>query len=130
MGTLYNQAFDQSHEKPSLINKEINGAQTNQNHLIEVAVSFLPHPVKPEHGTVRSKRAMGLLGAATRADGLILGNPVKDAAFSALSIFILCADNKEQKAIVEYVMATYKHFQAIFEKVQRKNDDRFYNLQT
>ena len=128
MGTLYDQLFDQLEEKLSLIQREIDAAQTDQNQLVEVASSFLPPSIKPDHGTARSKRAVGIIAAAAGAAGLVLGSPVKDAACSALSIFSLCTDNKDLEENVDHVMATQKQFQAVLERVQTKNDENFFIL--
>ena len=125
MGTLYDQLFDQLEEELSLIQKEINAAHTDQNQLVEVASSFLPPSIKSDHGTARSKRAVGIIAAAAGAAGLVLGSPVKDAACSALSIFNLCTDTKDLGEKVDHVMATQKQFQAVLERVQTKNDENF-----
>ena len=125
MGTLYDQLFDQLEEKLSLIQKEINAAHTDQNQLVEVASSFLPPSIRPDHGTARSKRAVRIIAAAAGAAGLVLGSPVKDAACSALSIFNLCTDTKDLEKNVNDVMATQKQFQAALERVQTKNDENF-----
>ena len=95
LGILYDKIFDQLEEKLTLIQKEIKAAHTDQYQLVEVASSFLPPSIKPEHGTARSKCAVGIIVAAAGAGGLVLGSPIKDAACSALSIFILCTDTKD-----------------------------------
>ena len=100
MGTLYDHLFDQLEEKLSLIPKEINAAYTDQNQLVEVVSSFLPPSIKPDHGTSRNKRGVGIIAAATGAAGLVLGSQVKDAACSALSIFNLCTDTKDPKKML------------------------------
>ena len=128
MGTLYDQLLDQLEEKLSSIQKEINAAQTDQNQLVEVASSFLPPSIKPDHGTARSKRAVGIIAVAAGAAGLVLGSPVKDAACSALSIFNLCTDTKDLQENVDHVMATQIKFQAVLEKLQTKNDENFFIL--
>ena len=71
MGTLYYQLLDQLEEILSLIQKEINAAHTDQNQLVEVASSFLPPSITPDHGTARSKRAVGINAAAIGATGLV-----------------------------------------------------------
>ena len=50
-----------------MVQKEINAAQTDQNHFVEVPASFMPPSVKREHGTARSQRAVGLIAAAAGA---------------------------------------------------------------
>ena len=109
-----------------MIRKEINAAHTDQNQLVEVDSSFFPPSIKPDHGTARSKSAVGKIAAASGAAGLVLGSPVKDAACSALSVFNLCTDNKDLEENVDHVMATQKQFQAVLERVQTKNLRIFY----
>ena len=128
MGTFYDQIFDQLEEKLSLIQKEINTAHTDQNQLTELASSFLPPSIKPDHGSARSKRAVGIIAVAAGAAGLVLGIPVKHAACSALSIFNLCTETKDLEEKVNHVMATQKQFQAVLERVQTKNDENFFIL--
>ena len=94
MRTLYDQLIDQLDEKLSLIQK-INAAHTDLNQLVEVASSFFPPLIEPEHGAARRKRAVKTIAAAAGAAGLVLGSPVKDAACSALSISNLCTDTKD-----------------------------------
>ena len=67
-----------------------------------VAESFPPLPTKPnkdkeQTGHSRQRRLIPVLIAASGATGLNFGNPLKDAACSALSIFKLCSDNKDLK---------------------------------
>ena len=126
MGTLYDQLFDQLEEKISLIQKEINDTHTDQNQLVEVASSFLPPSITPDHRTARSKRAVGIIAAAAGAIGLVLESPIKEAACSALSIFNLCRDTKDLEENVDHVMATQKQFQAALEKVQTKKTMRIF----
>ena len=71
---------------------------------------------------------MGIIAAAAVAAGLVLGSPVKDGAFSALSIFNLCTDTRDLEENVDHVMATQKHFQAVLERIQTKNDESFFIL--
>ena len=93
-----------------------------------MAASFLPPSIKPDHGTARSKRAVGIIAAAAGATGLVLGSPVKDAASSVLSIFNLCTDTRDLEENVDHVMATQKQFKAVLERVQTKNDETFFIL--
>ena len=78
--------------------------------------------------TNRSPRAVGLIAAAAGAAGLILGDPVKDAACSALSIFSLCSDNTELEADVENMLKQQTLFQKTLERVQNRNDENFFLL--
>ena len=73
----------------------------------------------------RSPRAIGLIAAAAGAAGLILGDPVKGAACSALSIFSLWSDNAELEADVENLLKQQTVFQKTLERVQNGNDENF-----
>ena len=68
----------------------------------------------------RGPRAIGLIAAAAGAAGLILGDPVKDAACSALSIFSLCSDNTELEADVENMLKQHSISENLREKTEQK----------
>ena len=57
-----------------------------------------------------------------------MGDPVKDAACSALSIFSLCSDKTELEADVENMLKQQTVFQETLERVQTKNDENFFLL--
>ena len=75
-----------------------------------------------------SPRAIGLIAAAVGAAGLILGDPVKDAACSARSIFRLCSDNTELEADVENLLKQQTVFQKTLARVQNRNGEYFFLL--
>ena len=84
---------------------------------MEIATSFLPQQSMLAGNTDnRSRRAIGLIAPAADAAGLILGDPVKDAACSALLIFSLCSDNTELEADVENMLKQQTVFQKTLEK--------------
>ena len=90
----YELLFKRIDEQLTILDKEIAEAKTDQTRLVEIATSFLPQQSMLAGNTgSRSRRAIGLIAAAAGADGLILADPVKNAACSALSIFSLCSDN-------------------------------------
>ena len=109
-----------------MIQKEINAAHTDQNQLVKVALSFLPPSITRDHGTARSKRAVGIIATAAGAAGLVLASPVKDAACSALSIFNRSTDTKDMKENVDHVMAIQKQFQAVLERGETKIVQNFF----
>ena len=76
----------------------------------------------------RSPRATGLFAAAAGAAGLILGDPVEDAACSALSIVSLCSDNTELEANVENLLKQQTVFRKTLERVQDRNDGNLFLL--
>ena len=101
-------------------------AKADPNRLVEVATSFLPQQLMlPGNAGSRSPRAIGLIAAAARAAALILGDAVKDAARSALSIFSFCSDNTELEADVENLLEQHTVFQKTLERVQNRNDENF-----
>ena len=128
MGILYDQLFEQLYEKLSVMKNGINAAHVDQNYLVEVAASFPPTSVKPEHGTVRSKRAVALIAVAAGAAGLVYDNPLIDDACSVLSIFNLCTVNMDLGDIVDHVMATQKQFKVVLKRVQSENNEFFFAL--
>ena len=104
-GDAYELLFNRIDEQLTILDKEIAEADKYRNRLVEIATSFLPQQSMLAGNTgSRSRRAIGLIAAAAGAAGLILGDPVKDAACSALSIFSLCSDNTELEADVENML--------------------------
>ena len=57
-----------------------------------------------------------------------MGDPVKDAACLARSIFSLCSDNTELEADVENILQQQKVFQTTLERIQNRNDENFFFL--
>ena len=116
-------------EQLNILDKEKAGADKDRNRSVEIATSFLPQQsMLAGERNNRSRRAIGLIAAASGAAGLILGDPVKDAACSALSIFSLCSDNTELKADVENMLKQQTVFQKTLERVQNRNDENFFLL--
>ena len=119
----YESFFNRIDEQLTILDKEIAEAKADRNRLLEVATSFLPHQSMLAGITgSRSRRAIGLIAAAAGAAGLILGDPVKDAECSALSIFSLCSDNTELEADVENLLKQQTVFQKTLDRVQNRND--------
>ena len=126
---VYELLFNRMDEYLKILDKEINEAKAGRNRLVENATSFLPQQSMLAGNTVsRSPRAIGLTVAAAGAAGLILGDPVKDAACSALSIFSLCSDITKLEADVEKMLKQQTVFQKTLEKVQNRNDANFFLL--
>ena len=91
---LYGILFDRLEEKLDMLEKEIIDDKIEKRQLVKIATSFVPPNINPkEQNNHRGRRAVGLIAAAAGAAGLVLGNPIKEAACSALSIFTLCNDN-------------------------------------
>ena len=107
----------------------ITEADKDRNCLVEIATLFLPQQsMLAGDRKNRSRRAIGLIATAAGAAGLILGDPVKDAACSALSNFSLCSDNTEIEADVENMLKQQTVFQKTLERVQNRTDENFFLL--
>ena len=108
----YELVFNQIDEQLTILDKEIVEAKTDRNRLVQTATSFLPQqPMLAGNTGSRSPRAIGLIAVAAGAAGLILEDPVKDAACSALSVFSLCSDNTELEADVDNLIQQQTVFQ-------------------
>ena len=121
---LYKHFFDQLEDKPTMLEIEIDAAQNDQEQLKRTAACFIPPPIE-HHDPSRSKRAVGLFPAAAGVAGLVLGAPVKDAVFSALSVFGLCTNSKGLGKKVDAIMATQQQFCEVLQLVQTKIDETF-----
>ena len=98
--------------------------------LLRVAESFAPLPTKQNEdkeqtGHSRQRRLIPAFMAASGAAGLIIGNPIKDAACSALSIFKLCSDNKDLNKEISTLMAQQNSFAEAVKTVKTTNDRKF-----
>ena len=114
----------------NLLLKEQKAIADDHLELLRVAESFAPPPTKSNEnkertGHSRQRRLIPALMAASGAAGLILGNPLKDAACSALSIFKLCSDNKDLKKDISTLMAQQNSFAETMKTVQTANDRKF-----
>ena len=128
-GDAYELLFNRIDEQLTILDKEIAEANADRNRLVEIATSFLPQQSMLAGNTgSRNRRAIGLIAAAAGAAGLILGDPVKDAACSALLIFSLCSDNTELEADVENMLKQQRVFQKTLERVQNRPDEIFFLL--
>ena len=128
MEHLSDNLFDRLEEKLRILENEVQAAQTDQHNLVTMASSFLPPPIHPHEAPSRSKRAIGLIAAAAGAAGLALGDPVKEVACSALSIFNLCTDTTDLQNDIDGILATQNQFQDVLQRVQTKNDEKFFLL--
>ena len=59
---------------------------------------------------------------------MILGDPVKDAAYSALSILSLCCDTKEPKAQVDNLLRQHTVSLQTVERISNRNNENFFQL--
>ncbi len=124
----------------NLVKAEITGAQKDLEDLVQRARSFA-NPKEEERkaawtaGTEhrksfsRDKRAAPLFLAAAGA-GLILGNPIKNAACKALSIFDMCEDQSKLKNTVNGILKGQKQLEANLKRMADVANEKFFLLGT
>ena len=96
---------------------------------MDVANSFIPPGARRDHQLGgRSRRAFGAIGAVAAGAGLVLGEPIKNAACNALSIFNLCKNNDALSRDVDNIMRTRNTSVKNSERVQTRNDKKFFLL--
>ena len=101
----------------------------NQNGLSEITKSFLPQIHRREEASVkRTRRFIGAVAAIGAGTGLILGDPIKDAACTALSIFNMCKNNSQLSRDIEAAMDTQQQTISTLQRVQANNDDNLFLL--
>ena len=113
-----------------LLLKEQKAIAGDHLELLRVVESVAPLPTKlnedKEHTRYfRQRRFIPALMAASGAAGLILGNPLKDAACSTLSILKLCSDNNDLKKDISTLMAQQNFFAEAMKTVQTTNERKF-----
>ena len=81
----------------------------------------------PHH---RERRLVPALMAASGVAGIVLGNPIRNAACKALSIFSLCSDNSVLKNNVCNLLQRQATFEKSLHCVQEANDEKFFFLGT
>ena len=91
--------------------------------------SFLPKQNQRDVATLpRSKRFVGAIAALAAGAGLILGDPLKEAACTAVSIFNLCDDTSNLSQDVDQILKTQEETIATLQRVQSANDENFFLL--
>ena len=112
-----------------LIKLEVKQATDEQNKLADVMKSLLPKQYQRDVATLpRSKRFFGALAAPAAGAGLILGDPLKEAACTAVSIFNLCDDTSSLSQDVDQILKTQEETIATLQRVQSANDENFFLL--
>ena len=123
--------LNRMNEQLIILDEEKKSAETkaDRNCLIEIATLFLPQQSMLAVNTGSgSPKAIGLNAAVASDAGLVLGDTVKDAACSALSILSLCSDSTELEADVNSLLQHQTVFQETLERVQNRNDENFFQL--
>ena len=114
----------------NLLLKEQKAIADDHLELLRVVESFAPLPTKPnkdkeQTGHSRHYRSLSALMAASGAAGLILGNPLKDATCSALSVFKLYSDKKDLKKDISNLKAQKNSFAEAMKILQTTNERKF-----
>ena len=114
---------------------EINEAQSELHTLSDIAESFFPpveslgaprqrRSIDEEAPHNRTRRLIGAVAALAAGTGFILGEPIKDAACSALSIFNLCDSTEDLERELDQVTKQQKTQQQAFQTVQDQNNEK------
>ena len=118
------------------LKQELSEAQLELNTSRDVAESFfLPESspgatrrrrsIDEDEPQNRRRRLIGAVAALAAGTGFILGEPIKDAACNALSIFNLCDDSAEElKRERDQVTKQQKTQQKAFQTVQDRNNEK------
>ena len=125
----YGLLMTQLKDRVELIKLEVKQATDEQGKLADVMKSFLPKQYQRNVATLpRSKRFIGTVAALAAGAGLILGDPLKEAACTAVSIFNLCDDTSRLSQDVDQILKTQEETIATLQRVQSANDENFFLL--
>ena len=125
----YGLLMTQLKDRVELIKLEVKQATDEQGKLADVIKSFLPKQYQRNVATLpRSKRFIGAIAALAAGAGLILGDPLKETACTAVSIFNLCDDTSSLSQDVDQILKTQEETIATLQRVQSANDENFFLL--
>ena len=125
----YGPLMTQLKDRVKLIKLEVKQATDEQDKLADVMKSFLLKQYQRDVATLpRSKRFIGAIAVLAAGAGLILGDPLKDAAYTAVSIFNLCDDTSSLSQDVDHILKTQEEIIATLQRVQSANDENFFLL--
>ena len=109
LNDTYGLFLTQLKDRVNLIRLEVKRATDEQNKLADVMKSLHPKQYQKDVATLpRSKRFIDPIGAPGAGAGLILGDPLKEAACTALSIFNMCDYTSSLSKDVEDILQTQK----------------------
>ena len=139
-----NNTFNESHipvlqQMENLYNHlktEIHEAQSELNTLSAIAESFFPPTAslgtsRQRRSTVeeephnRTRRLIDVVATLAAGTAFTLGEPIKNVASNALSIFNLCDSIEEIERELAQVTKQQKTQQQAFQMVQEKNNEKF-----
>ena len=114
----YGLLMTQLKDRVKLIKPEVKQATDEQEKLAEVLKSFLPKQSQRDVATLpRSKRFIGAIAAIAAGAGLILGDPLKETACTAVSTFNLCDDTSCLTQDVDQILKTQEETIATLQRV-------------
>ena len=127
----YGLLMTQLKDRVELIKLQVKQATDEQEKPADVMKSFLPKQYQRDVATLpRSKRFIGAMAALAAGAGLILGDPLKEAACTVVSIFNLCDDTGSLSQDVDQILKTQEETIATLQRVQSANDENFFLLGT
>ena len=125
----YGLLMTQLKDRVDLIKLEAKQATDEQDKLADVMKSFLPKQYQKDVATLpRSRRFIGATAALAAGAGLIVGDQLKEAACTAVSIFNLCDDTSSLSQDVDQILKTQEDTIATLQRVQSANDENFFLL--
>ena len=124
----YTLLLEQLETRVRFLQLELAAATEEEATLMEVARSFIPPSMKQDSAPKRQRRAICAIAAIAAGAGMILGEPVKEAACTALSIFNLCRNDDALSKDVDQIMTKQKTIIETLQRVQSQNDQNFFLL--
>ena len=124
----YDLLVQQLENRTNMVKLEMSASVKDQNGLSEITKSFLPQIHRKEASVKRTRRFAVDVAAIGEGARLILSDPIKDAACTALCIFKMCNDNSQLSRDIAAAMDTQQQTILTLQRVQAKNDDKFFLL--
>ena len=125
----YGLLMTQLRDRVELIKLEVKRETDEQGKPADVMKSFLPKQYQRNVATLPCwKRFIGAKAALAAGAGMILGDPLKEAACTVVSIFNLCDDTKSLSQDVDQILKTQEETIATLQRVQSANDENFFLL--
>ena len=124
----YDLLAQQLENRINMVKQEMSASVKDQNGLSETTKSFLPQIHRTEEASIKRTRRFfgGAVAAIGACDGLILGDSIKDAASTALSIFNMCDDNSQLSRDIEAAMDTQQETILTLQRVQAMIEDNLF----
>ena len=124
MENMYNHLKTELHEAQSELNALSANAESFFPPIASLGTSRQRRSTAEEETHNRTRRLIGAVAALAAGTGFILGEPIKDAACNALSIFNLCDSTEELERELDQVAKQQKTQQQAFQMVQDKNNEK------